>query len=496
VKNNWVGGPCSIDILNTSLFATDKERAIGVGFHNIGGVLRASNPAIVAKLDAHYGERCGHVPFDARKLRVLVDVPTAAIDAQMSYLSLLLGKELKAVTREALQAECRPGERPLVVPYVNVPEAGQYVHAVVEDAELWGLPAEMVHVLKNKADFYALADELSEASQDNLRAPDYIITTLDRLPDAAWDFLAFIEDLYAEAGLTAHYPAGMILRAAESDGNYGSCVLYARGSSVLLVRDGDADVIQMYPDWKSALLAAQMSLAAAMHVEKEARIVISRLVELADSPGLSVVLFNGSVASLRWNGQLQGQDSKACVGTSTYVPKTAFLREMQQRSEDHTAHFFITMLKHTAQKCGIDFSAIRGLANIDIMLPGEIEVALQRSRKQPLTHYLAECNPRWTNYTDAIMTIIGVSRREPTINNMQSVIQQGISSIDKSPLPLQLDPALVREHVYELDGVLKQEGIRIICRMTKNPMGLIFAGDVPRAQQEFNQLIASLIADN
>ncbi len=493
MKNN--GGPYSIDILNTSLFVADKERAIGVGFHNIGGVLRASNPVIVAKLDAHYGERCGHLPFDAHKLRVLVEVSTSAIDAQMIYLSQIFAKEIRAVTREALQAESAAGEYPLVVPYVNVPEAGQYVKEVV-DAEIWGLPAAMVHVLKNKADFYQLIDELNESQPDGLRTPDYTISTLAELPDAAWSFLAFIEELYAEAGLTGRYPLGIVLRAAESDGNYGSCLLYARGSSVLLVRDGDADVIEFYPDWKSALLAAQSSLAATMHTEKEVRVVISRLMDLADSPGLSVVLFNGYVESLRWNGQLQGQESKACVGTSTYVPKTAHLRDLQRCYEEQTAHFFVTMLKQTALKCGIDFSTIRGLANIDIMLPGAAEVALQQKRGQPLTNYLAECNPRWTNYTDAIMTIIGASQREPTISNMQSVIQQGISTIDKSPLPSQLDPAIVREHVYKLDDTLKQQGTRIICRMTKNPMGLIYAGDIQKAQYEFGQLIAKLASSN
>jgi hypothetical protein len=481
-----------IDILHTSLFATEKERAIGVGFHNIGGVLRASNPAVVAKLDAHYGERCGHLPLDAQKLRVLVEIPTPAIDAHMVYLSQLFGKEIKAVTRETLHAECMPGERPLVVPYVNVPEADQYVKEVV-DAELWGLPAAMVHVLKNKVEFYRLADELNAADDSaSFRAPDYTISVLDELPDAACNFLAQIEDLYVEAGLSAYYPLGIILRAAESDGNYGSCILSARGNSILLVRDGDADVIQTYSDWKTALLAAQSSLEATMHVEKERRIVISRLVDLADSPGLSVVMLDGYVESLRWNGQLQGQESKACVGTSTYVPKTDYLRNLQQRHEDQTAHFFITLLRQVALKSGIDFTTIRGLANIDIMLPGALEVTLQQKRKQLFTHYLAECNPRWTNYTDAIMNIIAVSRKEPTIRNMQSVIREGISTIDKSPLPPQLDPSVVREHIYKLDDTLKQQGTRIICRMAKNPMGLIFAGDIQKAQQEFDHLIAQL----
>ncbi len=82
-----------MNILNKSLFASGKKREIGAGFHNIGsGVLRASNKKMVDKLEAHYGERCGHVPLDAQKIRVLVDVPTPAIEAQVAYLSQLFGE--------------------------------------------------------------------------------------------------------------------------------------------------------------------------------------------------------------------------------------------------------------------------------------------------------------------------------------------------------------------------------------------------------------------
>jgi hypothetical protein len=463
-----------------------------VGFHNINGILRFSNPAFVAKLAFHYGERCGHIPLDADRLRVLVEAVTPSVELHMAYLSQLCGKEIKAVTLSSLSEEIAPGEHPLVVPYVNVPEAGQHVREMIE-ADMWGLPAQMVHLLKNKAEFYLLVDEMEP---DGFRTPDYTVSVLDELPAAAWNFLARVEEIYSQAGLSSTYPLGIVLRAAESDGNYGSCLLYARGNAVLVVRDGDADVIESYPDWRSALLAAQKSLAATMNVLKENRIVISRFIDMLDSPGLSVVLLDGHSESLRWNGQLQGLDSKACIGTSTYLPTTPHLYTLQQRHEEQTAHFFTLLLRRMAEKCSIDFSTIRGLANIDIMLPGSAEVELQRKRKQTPANYIAECNPRWTNYTDAIMVIIGANRQEPTIGNMQTAIQQGISTIDKFPLPLHLDTSVVRDAIYQLDNTLKQDGTRIICRMNKNPMGLIFAGDIPVAQQEFNSLIARLAASS
>jgi hypothetical protein len=478
-----------LTILNESLFAPHRKRKIGAGFHNIGsGVLRASNKKMVEKLEAHYGERCGHIPFDAEKIRVLVDVPTSAIEAQVAYLSLLFGKEIRAVTFEALRGEKVQGEHPLVVPYVNVPETEQRIRELAE-GESWGLPAGMVHRLKNKADFYQLVDELD---LHGFRAPDYKISTIYDLHADARKFLAQIEALYSETGVAASYPLGLVLRAAESDGNYGSSLLYARGGSILLLQDGDADAIETYQDWNAALLAAQKNLMATMNLQRETRVVISRFIDMVESPGMSVVLLEGQVESLRWNGQLQGPDSKACVGTSTYIPKNAYLRDLQQRYEDQTTAFFTTLLKQTATKYGSDFAAIRGIANIDIMLSSEQELDLQRRRKQEPGHYLAECNPRWTNYTDAIMAIVGINRKAPTLNNMRAVIREGISTIDKAPLPLHVDPVQVREYVWKSDDILKRDGTRIVCRMTKNPMGLIFAGDVPRAQQEFERIVSML----
>ena len=128
------------------------------------------------------------------------------------------------------------------------------------------------------------------------------------------------------------------------------------------------------------------------------------------------------------------------------------------------------------------------------MLPSDLEEMLQKKRGYKQTHYVAECNPRWTNYTDAIMTIIGVNRIKQTISNMKAVIQEGIATIDKYYLPEDIDAQVVREYILQRDEVLKQSGTRIICRMAKKPMGLIFAGDINKAQQEVASIVNFLNA--
>jgi len=77
---------------------------------------------------------------------------------------------------------------------------------------------------------------------------------------------------------------------------------------------------------------------------------------------------------------------------------------------------------------------------------------------------------------------------------MKTAVSAGICTLDKHPLPEHVDPQSVRASITASDDVLKQEGTRIICRMAKNPMGLIFAGDIARAQQEVNALLTLLSA--
>ena len=149
-----------MSIVNTPLFASRQQRKIGVGFHNVGsGVLRASDAETMKKVEIQYGERCGHIPLDAQQAQVLVDGHTGDIQAHMRYLSQLYGKEIRAVTADALiSAEPRSAEdKTLVVPYINVPEAETRIEGEL-GTESWGLPGKMVTLLKNKAEFYRLIE--------------------------------------------------------------------------------------------------------------------------------------------------------------------------------------------------------------------------------------------------------------------------------------------------------------------------------------------------
>src|SRR5215475_3098690 len=167
-----------MSIMHRPLFASASPRTLGVGFHNVGseGVLRASNESMVKYVQHYYGERCGHLPLDAREIRALVSVPTTEIQAQMGYLSLLFGKDVTPTTFDELKMEKEktPGLVPLVVPYINVPEIETRLQKEL-GAESWGLPGKMTHVLKNKASFYQLVDEFG---LEGFYLPDYTIANI------------------------------------------------------------------------------------------------------------------------------------------------------------------------------------------------------------------------------------------------------------------------------------------------------------------------------
>src|SRR5439155_12313838 len=206
---------------------------------------------------------------------------------------------------------------PLVLHYINVTKTEAYISDEL-GAQIWGLPGQMTHVLKNKALFYQLAGELAEES---FRPPDYAIVDVQNVAKEAEAFLRKVERIYKEAGVAQMYPLGVVLRAAESDGNYGCCLVYEKAGAIVVVQNGDAEDAHTYSYWHDALTQAQENLMVTMSPPKETRVVVSRFLDLADSPGMSVVIIDGQVESLHWNGQYQKPGSTACIGTSTYIPR-------------------------------------------------------------------------------------------------------------------------------------------------------------------------------
>jgi len=478
-----------MNTLTTSLFASSEPKTIGVGYHNVGrGCLRASHLSLVQKIQNRYGQRCGHLPLEAERVYVLVTGLTAEVESQWAYLSHLMGKTITVLSLQDLAVVLRDAaSTALIVPYINVPQTEHWLQEEL-GASSWGLAGKMVQFLKNKADLHRLVEDLQ---LEGVAVPEYTIAPVAAVPQAAQSFLSAMEEITSQAGMD-YYPRGIMLRAAESDGHYGSCLVYEHQQRILIIPDGDMQRVQRSLTWEHAFILAQKHLMASMDQQQANRVVMSRFVVVADSPGLSVVILDGQIESLGWNSQLQTPGSTACVGTSSYQPKNAAPARLQQVIEEQTVACFEVLLKEVAYRCGLDFPSLRGVANLDFMLPGPLEQELQRRRGLSPTIYLAECNPRWTNYTDALLTILAVKQQPPTVSTLRTTIQEGLATIDCYPLPPTVEPERLRDELLRRDMAFRQAGMSIICRMTQNPMGFIFAGNVKQAQQEIVRLLKQL----
>ncbi len=426
---------------------------------------------------------------DTPQSGLLVETADDEIHAQADYLSQTYGTSLEVRTFRDLASLTGS----LVVPYINIPETASYFAS--HGIDTWGIDPKMVHVLKNKAQAHEL---FSKISKPGFEVPDHITGDVRTLQGFGHHYFHQNLRQYTDTAMTDYQP-GLMIRAAESDGGYGSCRLetdYNHSSPYQVFNDGDAKPTANYQNLKDALAHSQDYLLSSANskTDIEPRVVVSRLMDIADSPGLSVAVSNGEVVSLGWNGQVKEGGSSACTGTSSYKADSPYLSEAQSQFEHSTASHFTDLLKQTAENEGVNFDQVTGFANIDLMIPGPKELEFRkRLGLTPETVYLAEVNPRLTNYTDAILAMLWTTRGSDriTIGKMLNSIDQGILTIDKYPISKGTDMNAFRQSVTRLDQQLKPLGARILLRMPDQPQaGFILSGDTSLARQALNNLSA------
>lgn len=475
-------------IINKSLF-TDKNDAIYAGYPNIADVLRASDPGVLQAVSV-YSQRCGHVPLDNLPVSyVLVERHTARITSQLEYLSKVFKKSLIPKTAGELNLISKfENKKIVVVPYISVKETENYLASKLDNFEIWGLPARLTHNLKNKAESHI---RIQKSGVPNLSVPDFEITDIDSLADSAAKFINDkVQNLYSEFSISNYLP-GIMVRFAECDGNYGAGVVKARKNKIVFLPDGNDNYPQEFDTWKDAVAACAGHIRSTMNTAKEKRVVISRLIESVDSPGMSVAVLDNELTSLGLNSQLQS-DGTACIGTGTYKPKSAELRVKKQKIEEETLIAFKKFLIDQSADLGIKFNTINTFINLDLIIPGKLEYELQKKRFGKTYNYISESNPRFTNWTDAVLTGVAAQGDRQTIASMQKIIKHGIEAEDKVKLPEGVDPEAVRDEIYKKDLQLQEYGTRIIARMTQSPMGIIYMGDIPQARRELGAIIKKL----
>lgn len=471
------------DIRDYGIYATSRgDTRVALGYQNIGGVLNAATDAEAADKNKKYGQRNGDFPMDIRynggpeelpvpQSGVYVPEVTEPIEKQFKYLSALRGGEsIKLWT----PADIRETEGVMIAPYINDSQTEQHIVADL-GAETHGFPGEMVDTLKNKGTFREIVDKIDTGT---LRVPDYRLTTLDDVRRAAADMLDFEKKLYQDLAMP-DYTKGIVIQSVNSDGGFGSVLVKQAkspdGKDVMhVIKDGTLASVKdglSTENWMTSFSEAQAYLNTVIDGNKEDGVVVSRFIEHDDSPGGSVVVINGKVVGLGWNGQVIEEGSNACVGTGTYEPKTPLARRIQDEYEGQSILDTQAILEEAARMTGVDLSHVNGNGGIDFMIPSAREYELQMRRHQSPkwkgpepSAYAVECNARGTNWTDAVKLTMWMHGDGQTVRNMQRRIDEGIQTYDAIPLPEGVTGDAVRDVLLEKYGDYKEteKGLTIV----------------------------------
>lgn len=468
---------------NSSIFnPADSEREphqLSVTYHNVGDMYRSLAQKIRNENDLRYGFRGGAVNWEARKVGRLVHEHSDEVLRHLDYVGASSGREITLYTMEDLKKVTGQADT-LIVPYVNTTAA----HSRIEDLrqDVFGLPPIMVDTLRNKVNLHEL---IRDIGIDGIETPEFEIATIGNIPEKANRILKESRKIYDDNGLTGKnkYPLGVVIRSEESDGGHGMCLVFEKDDGgIEVVTDGKTTEEGNFKpnEWTSAFKYAQNKLRGSTSKSHKTRFVVSRRIDVEDSPGMSLIIQNGIVESIGWNGQLIAEGTAACVGTSKYKPAHPYQERLQKQFENQSAEKVVEFTREVARRLNIPFDQITGVLNMDFMLPGPYETALRARRGQEEGFLVAECNARWTNYTDAVLQVVGYKKRIPSIRDIITTVWEDVHTIDSLNLK-GADPEIVTEILFDMDG--KEQGNdHAYVRMPVSPAaGFILTGNFEKA---------------
>ena len=127
--------------------------------------------------------------------------------------------------------------------------------------------------------------------------------------------------------------------------------------------------------------------------------------------------------------------------TSTYEPKDAYVADLQKEFEPAIEEDYAAFLKWLAGEQQRDFTKLRAISNIDIMLPSPLEFELQKRRGQARHVILAEFNPRLSEFSDPVVgKTLFYPQLEQTTETFREINRKGVYTYAKWPLPPHIDP--------------------------------------------------------
>jgi hypothetical protein len=518
--------PTRAEVMNRSIFVPNgsKGYSLTAAHHNVRECVWASGDSVLDYVDNYYAGRGLGIGLTGKRewwkrtpkngLYISTSDKNAleAAKGQVNHLNRLRHKDhprIKVFDRQALIKAKEKG-KVLVVPYLNTSREEEALKEL--GVEIFGLPGVMTDVLKNKVEAH---EEVSEYDSKDFRVVEgYKVIDVNETVPAAQTFLTEIEQEYRDLGLYERYKEknaiGVVLRAAEADGGYGSCIIFQKNGGWVFTRDGQKGGNQTFTTYEEALQEAQTYLKSTMNEELENRILMSRMIDKVDSPGLSLMIADNHVISLGWNNQSQPDARSACVGTTDYKPKGDYCRQIQQEFEKKTVDEYEKFLRWLATKNAtnnVDFSKIRAFVNVDFMIPSELEFTFQEAQAtkqgKDFNPYLpiAEFNPRLTDYSDAVVGGPLFFGGLQTPAAMLDLVKNGLHTYLRYTLPQGVDPRAVRDEIGKLQKNRNTNDKNlVVTRMAPKPveesedhgeaMSIIIYGDKEKGETTVQRAIA------
>lgn len=484
----------------TSAFPLSDVDAF-VAIHNIageGGVLNAANDTLERRANIHYAARAiDHLP--ATSLPCYVLTPDAAgLAAQAEYRGALNGMHYTPI--EHLDEVIARGHKNILyLPYIRLkdpqfPAGANWIP--------YGLPPQATAQLKDKGYMHEWLVNHGLAEL----VPNFVVCHAGEMETRGAPMIRQVAALLEEFDMRGRYPAGLVIRSALSDGNYGmAVVMEAAGDMILphgsvrrgqfvLKPDGKTEQAEVFDTAEEACRRVAEHIGSQNNMSIDDRVVITRLMHLNVSPGLCTVVANDELFHFPFNGQFMAPGDTACTGTWTFSAavgpeeanrlSTRYLEQSQALLDDLLGRFLA------------GYSNVYAMLNIDVMMPGALEAELYARAAargpeylgvagrvnedyQPRIHgdqraLFVEVNPRDTNWTLALKAVLANQGKALTVENLMA-LANGSSQVltrDQWPLPQGINFDLVRERLLAFHHSLPpEEGF--LFRMPDNPSGII-----------------------
>jgi hypothetical protein len=414
-------------------FGTDEQTGIGltldVGHHNVSDLLESLLPEQRADYGHKYDQRAPEQVASRNGLIMTWEQPAAATLRHMRYRAELSRQNIHVVSPKGTfnldgqQVDLDRligGQKLRVVPYFPSHAVDGLVEQCIPQhlpAHLrrFGLPSQIAELVKDKQKFHEFMKEFFPTLIPRFDVLSGAELIDDRIQSPIEIVMLQTSELIAEAqafGLNMEgYRNGVVLRKILSDGGFGTLIVRQKLDHTGYEVIGD-----------KTLEAPTIHELMAQVITPSSQYLMTRLLELDASPGISCMVRDGELFVLPLNSQIQ-DESGAAIGTKTLGLFSHDLHDIEFRHqhEELIQAFAIQIFDRVLDMCP-DRSGVEAMINLDFMVTSEREqklYTLVRNSPSLFKHMwhlisqryqVAEMNPRMTNLTSAangVLTIMG-----------------------------------------------------------------------------------------